>query len=206
MSSLRLVIDLFAEDRAHEQLLRPMVQRIAQEEDCRGHVRVQSAHGGHGRVIAEFKTYQRLRESGVGEMPDLVVAAIDANCASYASAVSEVRSAVSAPFEHICVPACPDPHIERWYLADLQAFHEIVGVTPSVPQDKCERDLYKQILAQAITETEQPAMLGPLEFAPDIAHGMDFFRAGKSESSLKHFVDDLRKRIRRLPRAAPRVR
>lgn len=89
------------------------------------------------------------------------------------------------------VPACPAPHIERWYLADLEAFYVVVGIRPRVPRDKCERDLYKQILARAVVDAGHPPMLGGIEFARDLVAAMDLFRAGRTESSLKHFVDEL---------------
>lgn len=187
-----ITIDLFAEDVGHEGLLGPLVARIAKERGKTAVLRVRSARGGHGRAISEFKAYQNAVIQGIGGgLPDLMVVAIDANCRAFSAARKAVMDSVRPELQHICVAACPDPHIERWYLADLQAFHRVVGITPIVPKDKCERDFYKHILARAVTDAGHPPTLGGIEFARELAEAMDLFQAGRSDSSLKHFVDEL---------------
>ena len=194
-----IVIDLFAEDRAHQDLLEPLVERVARAEGKRVRLRVRSARGGQGVALTEFRTYQHAILGGMGgDLPDIVVAVIDANCRPAAAARQRIVRALRPPFAGLCIPACPDPHIERWYLADLQAFHEVVGHTPGVPKAKCERDLYKQILAQAVVEAGHPATLGGIEFARELAEAIDFERAGRSAKSLKRFVDELKGRLRLL--------
>jgi hypothetical protein len=192
-----LIVDLFAEDRAHEELLRPLVERVSREEARLVRLRVRSARGGHGVVLGELRAYQRALLAGQGGgLPDIVIAAIDGNCSPPTRARQKVTRRLDADFAGRCILACPDPHVERWYLADLQAFHAVVGHTPSVPEAKCERDLYKKLLAQAIVDGGHPATLGGLEFAAELAHAMDFARAGKASRSLKRFIDDLRRRLR----------
>jgi hypothetical protein len=194
-----IVIDLFAEDLAHQELLSPLVERVAQAEGKRVRLHVRSARGGHGVALTEFKRHQDALLKGMGGgVPDLVIAAIDANCSRVTAARQRVLRAVRPQFAGLCIPACPDPHIERWYLADLQAFHEVVGHTPSVPRAKCERDLYKQILAQAVVDAGHPATLGGIEFARELAEAMDFARAGRLARSLGRFVDELQGRLRLL--------
>ena len=194
-----LSIDLFAEDRAHEELLKPLIERIAAERGRPVVVRVRSARGGHGEAMEEFKLYQRrLTKLRPRPAPDLVIVAIDTNCDSFTETRNAITRAARPLVRTRLVPACPDPHIERWYLADLQGFHRAVGTTPSVPKDKCERDFYKRILAQAVIAAGHPATLGGIEFAHEIVEAMDLFRSGKSESSLKHFIDDLTEGLQRL--------
>jgi len=193
-----LIIDLFAEDRAHQDLLAPLVERVARAEGKRVRLRVRSARGGHGAATTALKVYQQTLLAGIGGgVPDLLIAAVDANCRPATRARRRIVTALMPEFADLCIPACPDPHIERWYLADLQAFHEVVGKRPSVPKAKCERDLYKQILAQAVLDAGHPTMLGGIEFARELAEAMDFERAGKSARSLKRFVDELRAGLRR---------
>src|SRR5215213_3957867 len=86
--SSRPRIDLFAEDREHEELLKPLLERLAREQGKDVRVSVRSARGGHGRAIAELKLYQRsvLKRIGGATLPDVLVVAIDANCASFSSA------------------------------------------------------------------------------------------------------------------------
>ena len=98
-----------------------------------------------------------------------------------------------------CVIGCPDPHVEKWCLADPQAVQEVLGVAaPSVPE-KCERYFYKQLLRQTIREAGQPILTNEMEYAPDLVAAMDLYRAGKNQPSLRHFVDELRSALRSLP-------
>jgi len=194
-----VTIDLFVEDVGHENLLRPLVTRVAHEQRREIVARVRSGRGGHGKAIQEFRVFQEMLVRGVaGPRPDLVVVAIDANCLAFSAARKSVVAAVRPEFESICVPACPDPHIERWYLADPQAFARVVGGTPTVPKHKCERDVYKQALAQAVTEAGHPRGLDGIEFGPELAEEIDLYRAACSESSLKHFIEDWTGKLKRL--------
>lgn len=72
-----LVVDLFVEDRAHEELLRPLVERAANEKRIVVTVRIRSARGGHCRALDEFRLYQRLVEGGAAPRPDLVVVGME---------------------------------------------------------------------------------------------------------------------------------
>ncbi|HLG15960.1 MAG TPA: hypothetical protein VJH03_15860 [Blastocatellia bacterium] len=123
-------------------------------------------------------------------LPDLLIVAIDANCRSFSAATREITDRLDAPFRDRVVLACPDPHIERWYLADATSFRQVVGIGPTVGRKKCQRDLYKTLLASAIVKAGHPPTLGGIEFASELVEAMDLYRAGKFERSLKHFVDD----------------
>lgn len=76
-----MIVDVLAEDAAHERFLRPLIGRLAREVDVRVQVRVRAARGGHPRVIQELDLYQRAIAQGVAGRPDLLVVAIDSNCA-----------------------------------------------------------------------------------------------------------------------------
>jgi hypothetical protein len=192
-----LVVDLFAEDRAHEEWLRPLLERVAREENATVRIRVRSARGGHGRVITELRNYQRGFEKGIGgQLPDILVAAIDGNCSSYVEVQKAIQDALLGPFSDRTVKATPDPHIERWFLADLEAFHAVVGVSPQFEQGKCERDYYKGVLAKAVENAGHPPTLGGIEFAREIVDALNYFKAGKADSSLRHFLDEIRGRFR----------
>ncbi len=192
-----LRIDLFAEDRGHEMLLKPLLERLARERDRDVEVSVRSARGGHGRAIAELKLYQNslTKKIGSGTLPDILVVAIDGNCSGFAEAQRTTRSALIEEFPTRTVVATPDPHIEKWYLADLEAFHQVVGASPSVGKQKCKRDVYKGLLADAVRKAGHPPTLGGIEFARELAEVMDFFRASKSDRSLKHFLDEIAARL-----------
>lgn len=193
-----LIVHLFAEDRAHEEFLRALLTRLARQEKREIELRVYAARGGHGRALAELAAYQSIYLKGASQepLPDLVFVAIDANCQRFAQARQAVAAVLKPPFEDRAVIACPDPHIECWYLADPESFAQVVGRQPQPSRKKCERDRYKSILDKAIRDAGHPPTLGGIEFARELVEAMDFFRAGKADSSLKHFLDESVKRLR----------
>ena len=198
----QVVADLFVEDRAHEELLKPLLMRVADEEQIVLWTRVRSATGGHGRAMAEFELYQRVVvRSALSNMPaDLVVVAIDANCSTFAEARRRIQDAAVSTLRDRLVAACPDPHVERWYVADPQSSEAVVGHRPSVGSRKCVRDHYKEVLVTAIRRAGHPVTLDGVEFASELAWVMDLYRAGRNDSSLKAFFDDLRAMLRQVTR------
>lgn len=52
-------VDLFGEDRAHEQFTRAMILRLAREAGLRLRIHTVSARGGAGKAMWEFSTWQR---------------------------------------------------------------------------------------------------------------------------------------------------
>ncbi len=196
--SSALAVDLFVEDRAHEEFLLPMLLRVAREESVTVESRVRSARGGHGRVLEELRLYEDAASKGVARMmiPDLLIAGIDGNCTPSARAKKEIEKVNQPSFVGRLVTACPDPHIERWYLADPESFKAVVGRQPRIGPRKCKRDYYKGVLANAVRQAGHPSTLGGLEFAREIVEAMDLYRAGKNDRSLKAFVDSLRAALR----------
>jgi len=195
-----VTVDIFVEDRAHEAFLVPMLLRIAQDEKVVVMPRVRSGRGGHARAVTELKLYQDLVQKGAAGTtnPDLLIAGIDGNCSTFAQAKKAIVAATHAPFSDRLVVACPDPHVERWYLADPESFKDVVGHRPTIAKKKCVRDYYKHALAKLVSKAGHPATLGGIEFAQELVERMDLYRAGKNERSLKAFVDDLRGRLRTL--------
>lgn len=193
-----VTVDIFVEDRAHEAFLVPMLYRIAQEEQVVVAPRVRAGRGGHGRVVAELKLYQDLVRRGAAgrTVPDVLIAGIDGNCSTFTKAKQAIERAIDPSLSTRLVVACPDPHVERWYLADPESFHAIVGHRPAVARRKCARDYYKAALADAVRRAGHPATLGGIEFAMELVARMNLYRAGKNQRSLKSFVDDLRARLR----------
>lgn len=186
-----IVLDLFVEDRAHEEFLKAIIKRTAREEGKKVFLQVRSARGGHGRVLNELSIYQKAvlqLESSFLRMPDLFVVAIDANCRKFNEARQEIEERLEERYRNRTIIACPDPHIERWYLADPQSFKEVIGVVPKAGRKKCERGYYKAILSKAIIDAGYPPTLGGIEFAREIVEKMDFYRARKVERSLGHFL------------------
>jgi hypothetical protein len=194
-------IDLYCEDSGHEQFARALLNRLARERGLRININTVSGRGGHGQAISEFRAWQRAVSGGRGigyEIPDLLVLLIDANCSGWAQVRREIEQAVDAgTFSH-CAIGCPDPHVERWCLADSQAVQAVLGAPSPPDPGKCERRLYKQLLRQTIQGAGQPILTNEMEFAPDLVAAMDFYRAGKTQPSLKHFVDEIRNALQQL--------
>ena len=194
------IIDLFVEDRAHEEFLKPFISRIAREESVSVYLRVRSARGGHGHAIREYELYQKLLEKGLwgDSVPDLIIVAIDSNCATFSKKKDEILRATKLSFKDLLVTACPDPHVERWYLSDPISFHQVIGYMPKVGKRKCVRDYYKNMLIQAIQSAGHPVTLGGVEFAPELITAMDLYRAGQNHHCLKAFVDQVRGRFKQM--------
>lgn len=193
-----LRVELFAEDLAHEKFLLPLIRRLAMDEQIELVCQIRSARGGHSRAVREYQLYQKLLLDGVirTPTPDLLVVAIDTNCSTFSQVRNEIRDVTSVDFQHLLVTACPDPHIERWYLADPDSFSRVVGYRPVLGQGKCQRDHYKRVLRQSISEGGHPSTLGGIEFAAELVEVMDLYHAGKTDRSLKAFVDSFRETLR----------
>ena len=93
------LIDLFAEDRGHEEWIPAAPGEGWEEEEQVVRIRVRSARGGRGRVMSELAIYQDTLSKKIGgELPDLLVVAIDTNCASLVEAQTTVDQGLREPF------------------------------------------------------------------------------------------------------------
>lgn len=191
-----LAVDLFAEDRAHEAFLAPLIGRCADEVGRPITLNVRTARGGHPRVLEELELYQQSVTFGIIPAPDLLVVAIDANCQQFTKARDTIMGKVIPRLIDQVVTACPDPHIERWYLADPDSFETVVGSRPAIAEKKCKKDYYKAALAQAVIDAGHPSTLQGIEFAEEIVSAMDLYRAGRNEGSLKHFTDGISAKLK----------
>lgn len=185
---------LFCEDAGHAAWTRALIQRLARARHVSVGIHDVSAQGGKGTAISQLKVYQRIVARGSGSS-DLLVVVIDGNCVGWQEKQREVRRIVDPEVFPRAVIGCPHPHVERWCFADPEAFTQVVGPAPDVPE-KCERGLYKNLLAGAVREAGLLLLTGdPMELAPDIVAVMDLLRAGRSQPSLGQFVADLTREI-----------
>lgn len=186
-------IALFVEDDAHRQVIGTLTQRLAKERQVNISLDWRNATRGHGEVIQEFKNYLRDVKKQGEPLPDLIIIATDANCEGWKDRVKKLDDQ-NAPAPIIF--AIPDPHIERWLLLDGAAFKVVFGKGCDAPDQKCERDLYKQQLIQAIQSAGTTPNLGGIEFAEDIVGKINIQRAKHADSSFQRFVDDLLHKFR----------
>lgn len=188
----------FLEDIGQERFLTALVNRIAREMGLpsrRLRHEVRNATGGRGVVLDELRRFLRDVRREREQPFDLLVVAIDGDCHKYRERRDEIRAVVEqSGYSGPVICAVPDPHIERWYLADPRGLQQVleVGSIPKVPTYKCERGRYKQALREAIRQTGIIAPLGGLEYGSDIAENLDLYSVGKADVGFKHFVDELR--------------
>lgn len=188
-------VALYCEDSGHEQFARALLGRVSVELGLRVDIRTASGRGGHGLALAEFRSWQRAIAGSGGihfEIPDLLVLMIDANCKGWATVHRELEDSIDSRLFPRCAIGCPDPHVERWCLADPEAVQKVLGIPGPADPGKCDRHLYKNLLRQTILKAGQPILTTEMEYAPDLIAAMDLFRAGKNQNSLKHFTDEIR--------------
>lgn len=193
-----LTVGLFAEDRGHSEFVEALIKRIGREEGKAIDVHIVSGRGGHGRALSELKVYQRSVIDSVSSVPSIIVIAIDANCTGWNEARATIRDAIDPGLSSHIITACPDPHVERWYLADPTSFHQVIGASAPLERRKCERDRYKAQLKEAVRRGGHIPTLGGIEFARELVDAMDLYRASQNEPSLRAFVDDTRAIIRQV--------
>lgn len=197
----RARIDLYCEDSGHEQFARALLTRLAREYGLRPGIQALNARGGHGRALTEFSLWQRAVVAAHGvrhDIPDLLVLLVDANCSGWPQMRRDVEAAIDPQIFPRFAVGCPDPHIERWCMADPLAVQEVLGVPPPGDPGKCDRHIYKQLLRHTIRTAGQPILTSEMEYAPDLVSAMDLYRAGKNQPSLKHFVEEIRSALQGL--------
>jgi hypothetical protein len=181
---------LFAEDVALEHFVRALIHRIAEDLGVTVAVRPRSVLGGYGKVLQELHRFAKSPDS----TPALVVAAVDANCKGVASRRRDLEARLGLGLTR-WVAAVAEPHVERWMLLDGAAFKAVLGRGCSPPDQKCEKNRYKQLLREAVRSAGVEPLLGGVEFAEDIAAHYDLKRAAANDEGLRQFVDDLRREL-----------
>jgi hypothetical protein len=151
--------------------------------------------GGYGKVADELKEYVadllRYREN----LPELVMVATDANCQGFRKRRKQFQK-TAEPIHDQVVFAVPDPHVERWLLLDSAAFKQVLGKACAAPDQKCGRDRYKNLLAQAVVQSGATPLLGGMEYAQDIVRVMDLEAMQKQDESLGALLDELHRHFR----------
>ncbi|MBN1656969.1 MAG: hypothetical protein JXA93_01140 [Anaerolineae bacterium] len=200
-------VGYFLEDVAQEAFVVGLVERIADEIDLLGHSLThdtRSATGGLGTVMSNLRRFLRDVHRENDRAFDALVVALDANCHGYQDRRNEIAHVVEQvhyPGLYAC--AIPDPHMERWYLADPQALEQTISAAISVEvlSYKCERGRYKNALRQAFRQAGIMAPLGGAEYGQDIAAHIDLYAVGKVDAGFRHFADEIRSALALCARA-----
>ena len=193
----------FLEDIAQEGFITSLVKRVASEESIVPNSidhDIRSARGG-SKVLTEFKNFIKdTKRIGTTDI-NLLVVAIDGNCKGHRDRIIQLEKYVKSnhPLKGSIVYAVPDPHIERWYLMDQRALKDGVGLdrAPNMPPNKCERAYYKQVLNQALKESDVSSLLGGAEYAERIVSSIvDIKSLYDQNAGFQVFVEDLRRMLR----------
>ena len=189
-------IALFGEDRAHQLVVGALLRRLAEEQRVEVSLEWRHAYGGYGRMKHELNDYLRALHRHREPLPDLIVAATEANCKGLTARTREIADldGRTPPM----VLAVPDPHIERWLLLDGAAFKTVFDRGCRAPDRKCDRNRYKQLLVEAIRAAGVIPSLGGIEYAEDIMRHLDIDRAARADASFRRFIDNLRAELQRM--------
>jgi hypothetical protein len=182
---------MFVEDDAQETFLKRLVERMACEAGIKLTVRVRIAHGGSGSVLNQLKSYATGWKAGRELLPAGLLVAVDANCQGYTSRRDHLDSR-AGELKHLVIHAIPDPHIERWLLLDSEAFKAVVGRGCRAPDEKCEKQRYKRLLAKAVLDAGVQPLLGGVEYAEDLADMLNLQRVCDHDVSFNRFIQEMR--------------
>jgi hypothetical protein len=190
----RITVDLFCEDRGHEEYARSMVKRLAREANTpEPRFNARSVRGGHGRALTELVGWQRLKFESRGQ---LLVVLIDGNSVGWHQQRAAVTEAVEPDRRDGLVIGCPDPYVEAWIAADLEAVYAGLGVRLAEPPKEKKPD-YKRWLSEALEVAGVPVLTNAADIAMDVIPHLDLYRASQASPSLKDFIDTLRRELKR---------
>jgi hypothetical protein len=189
-----LKVVLCVEDFGHEAFLTALIERLAEEYRLSVKVIARSVRGGKGKTLSELRRYIRDLTRNLEPLPDLIIVGRDANCKGFAGCKKELDGAIGQ-YQRWTVYAIPDPHIERWLLLDSAAFRDILGIGCAAPDMKCNKDRYKELLANAIRAAGVEPLLGGIEYAQDLVAAMDLRRVRQADPSISRLIEELEDRF-----------
>ena len=184
---------LFGEDDAHERVGKTLLNRLSADYNVPVEISVRSSIGGYGRAVAEFD--KLLKDIAVGRefLPSLVVIATDSNCIGLNERLKQINKVVPENMSEFIAYMIPSPHIERWLLLDSEAFKKVLGRGCQAPDFKCQRDRYKNLLANAVRETGVRPLLGGLEYSNEIIEKIDIDHCMRADKSFERALKELRR-------------
>lgn len=193
-------IVLFLEDNAQEIFIRALIDRLIAEEKKNPkdyELRILNSRGGGSiRAYKEFISQVKKRSH---LNADLLIVGSDGNCNGFIKRKQQlINAAKNIPYPEV-ITAVPDPHIERWYMLDIQALQRASGVPVQLisPKVKCDKNHYKTLLRQAFSNQNLFPPLGGAEYGALIVGLMNIYVVGKSDPSIGDFIDQFQSWLRR---------
>ncbi len=191
---------MFLEDNAQAVFIRALLERLIMDEGRNlkdyEFLLLNSRGGGSIRAYKEFVRQGKKQKHLSG---DVLIVGSDGNCNGFLKRKKQLQEASKDISYPELITAVPDPHIERWYLLDIQALSRAAGVPIQTvsPKVKCDKNHYKNLLKKAFTDQNLFPPLGGTEYGSLIAKSMDIFLAGTADHSLRDFVDQVQSWLRR---------
>ncbi len=195
-----LVVAFFLEDVGQEVIIPPLFKRVANEEGFGAdQLECSVLHSRGGGSLFAYERFLNDANKTRHANADLLIVGSDGNCEGFAARRDQILTRAEGSLFADVIAAVPDPHVERWYLLDIPALERASGVRLSLQHvpEKCEKDLYKNLLRQAFDGTDVTPPLGGLEYGERVAADMDLYNAGKQDHGLRDFVDRSRAWLRR---------
>ncbi len=199
-----VIVLYFVEDPAQESFITTVIRRIAAGEGIpaqRVSLSGWAVQDG-SKAIAEFRHFVQEAGDDLWASADIFVVGFDANREGVSERRKQLRM-ITKPLDIALQDriafAVPDPHIERWYLEDQQAFNSVFGPgsAPAMPSYRTDKDYYKLLLHDAIARTGHDSLLGVSAYGEDIALAVKF-DVLSNDRGFKLFRKDLRRAFRRL--------
>lgn len=195
MSSRDAEVLLIAEDVAHERFLLWWLKRLSEEQGLS--LVLDSRTGSREKRLHELvRTSVAERRAGRAGY-DLMVVGQDANCRGRVAKAKELDDLIQPDtFPARVAYAIPDPHVEKWYMADQHAFKVCFGGSFQRIKDKCERLRYKRQLLDALRACGRITLLGGADIAEELVAEMDGDHI--DDRDLKQFLKDARAALKAL--------
>ncbi|NQU05338.1 MAG: hypothetical protein HQ568_04530 [Calditrichaeota bacterium] len=208
----------FLEDRGHSEFITALTKKIISEvfdgvevaiiDDVRSANPIKSHESIETirttKNVGGYKNFLKdLRKSDSFDFNAFVIV-MDGNCNGVNKRVKELSKHVKSDdrFYDMVVYGVPDPHIEKWYVMDVNAFKSGVGLdsAPVLPPEKCERNYYKKFLTTKISDgLGSVPSLGGAEYAEDIVNNIDsIHRFAQLDKGCNKFINDLRALAKRV--------
>ncbi|RCK79299.1 MAG: hypothetical protein OZSIB_0170 [Candidatus Ozemobacter sibiricus] len=191
---------LFVEDTAHETFLTALCRRVVAEAGLSLAIHSRHAQGGAGRMTRALQEFFVDLQRAATARPAAVIVARDANCLGWTERRKELLKVLRRREAFPVILAIPDPHIERWFLIDSQAFKAVFRRGCAAPDQKCARDRYKNLFQQAIREAGRIPLFGGYEHVPDLVRHLDLEFLARQDRSFALFMQDLTNALNELKR------
>ncbi|MCC7491990.1 MAG: hypothetical protein IT204_06595 [Fimbriimonadaceae bacterium] len=191
---------VFAEDTATDQYGQALLERLGGEGGVSLEVVSAVREGGAARAVNELVAYQRrCQRRGVARGPvDLGVVILDADRKGWADSRKRLLQAIDPATFPLVAVGCPDPHVERWYLADRSAFRQTYGAEPATPSPGRPGTDCKRLILEALRAAGDPLPRLYPSAAGRLVQAQDLERAGREVAELDHFIKELRAALQRL--------